>query len=140
MCRGQVAAAALALAGLLGLVGCSSGHYRKSADKESYRILQAYEQQLFGQTNAFTIDTPYSDRKPEEILPTELIDSRTITNSRSANIEEVLRLGVRHSREYQTQKEQLYLTALSLTGSRYSFSPQFFAESTAGINGVGDDL
>ena len=140
MCRGQVAAAALALAGLLGLVGCSSGHYRKSADKESYRILQAYEQQLFGRTNAFTIDTPYSDRKPEEILPTELIDSRTITNNRSANIEEVLRLGVRHSREYQNQKEQLYLTALSLTGSRYSFSPQFFAESTATINGVGDDL
>src|ERR1019366_5702761 len=34
-------------------------------------------------------------------------------------------------RLYQSAKETLYLTALSLTGSRYAFSPQFFANSAA---------
>jgi hypothetical protein len=42
---------------------------------------------------------------------------------------------VKCSREYQTQKEQLYLAALTLTGARYEFSPIFLADSTAQVGG-----
>ena len=123
---------------LLALVGCSSAHYRKSADDESYRIIQHVEGQIFGRTNAFSIATAYSGRDPKTILPAELIEDRAATNRRSINVSEALRLAVANSREYQTQKEQLYLAALSLTGSRYSFSPQFFAEAAGTIQGTGD--
>ena len=47
------------------LSGCTAAHYHRSADKETYRIVQHYEQKIFGHTNAFTIDSPYSARKPE---------------------------------------------------------------------------
>jgi hypothetical protein len=113
------------------LAGCSAGHYRRSADKETYGIIQAYEGKIFGHTNAFTINTPYSARKPEAIPPAELIEGRLQTGRRALTIAGALDLAVSRSRLYQSAKETLYLTALSLTGSRYAFGPQFFANSTA---------
>jgi outer membrane protein TolC len=89
--------------------------------------VQQVERKIFGYTNDFTIDTKYSDRKPEEILPPELIDDRAQTNRRLLTIDDALRLAVTNSRRFQSAKEILYLAALDLTGSRYEFSPQFFA-------------
>jgi outer membrane protein TolC len=116
--------------------GCTSAHYRKSADKEVYRIIQAVDNQVFGRTNAFSIDSPYSGRDPKSILPAEIIEERTSVGRRVINLDQALDLAFQHSREYQTQKEQLYLTALSLTGARYEFSPQFIATSTGQITGT----
>jgi len=123
----------LAVAVLAG--GCSATHYRNSADKEVYQIIQDVDKRVFGATNIFTIDTLYSRRKPKEIRPAEIIDDRSKTNRRVLNLDQALDLAVEYSREYQTEKEQLYLTALSLTGARYEFGPQFFATSTAQIDG-----
>ena len=119
------------LAGALLLFGCTAGHYQRSADKEVYGIVQQYESKIFGHTNAFTINTSYSARKPEAIPPAELIEDRLQTNRRALTISNSLDLAVSRSRRYQAAKESLYLTALSLTGSRYAFGPQFFANSTA---------
>ena len=121
---------------LLANAGCSKGHYRKAADQQTYRILQAYENKVFGRTNAFTIETAFSGRDPKSVSPAEIIDNRQATNRRVLHLDDVLDLAVRNSREYQTQKEQLYLTALSLTGAKFEFSPQFFAESEARISGT----
>jgi outer membrane protein TolC len=127
-------------AGLLMGAGCTSKYYRKSADKEVYGIIQNFENRLFGRTNEFGINTRYSSRAPKEIPPAEIIDDRSATNRRIINLADALDLAVANSREYQAQKEQLYLTALTLTGQRYEFSPQFFAESTAQITGTPEGL
>jgi outer membrane protein TolC len=119
---------------LVVLTGCTAAQHRRAADKEVYKIVRQAEQQIFGRTNEFTIDTAYSSRKPAEILPTELIEDRRQTNRRTLTIEQALDLAVNNSRRYQAEKERLYLTALNLTGDRYEFSPQFFAGSTATIN------
>jgi outer membrane protein TolC len=129
-----------ASAGLLVLAGCSSAHYRRSADREVYRIIEQAEDQIFGYTNTFTIDTRSSARDPNLILPAEIVDERTTTNLHVVGIEAALNLAVRNSREYQTEKERLYLTALSLTGARYQFSPQFFGDANVGYNGNADGL
>jgi outer membrane protein TolC len=119
------------LAGGLLLFGCTQAHYRRSADQEVYGIVGQYEKRIFGQTNAFTINTPYSARKPEAIPASELIKDRMQTGQCALTITQSIALAVSTSRQYQAAKETLYLTALSLTGSRYAFSPQFFANSTA---------
>lgn len=121
------------------LAGCSASHYRRAADKEVYNIIQDAENRVFGRTNAFSIETRYSGRKPQEIPASELIDDRTQTNRRVLNLAQTLELAVEQSREYQAEKEQLYLTALSLTGARYQFTPIFLANSTADISGTGSD-
>lgn len=127
---------------LVGLIaGCSSAHYRKSADTEVYRIIDDAERRIFGRTNtAFTIDTRYSTRAPASVLPAEIVEDRMATNRRILRITDALQLGKAYSREYQTQREQLYLRALALTGTRYQFSPQFFASSTAQLAGTPDAL
>ena len=122
----------LAAGGLL--AGCSAKHYRKSADKEVYGILQAYERKIFGVTNDFTVDTRYSAREPKSISPAEIIEDRSATNLRMLNLDQALDLAIKNSREYQAQKEQLYLTALTLTGNEYDFGPQFFANAEGRVD------
>jgi outer membrane protein TolC len=130
----------LFLLSAIGLIlGCSAKHYRRSADSEVYGILRDYEKHIFGHTNEFSIDTRYSDREPKSILPGEIIQDRTSTNLRVINLEDALRLAVKYSRDYQNEKEQLYLTALNLTGNLYEFGPQFFANTEGRIDGVGDE-
>jgi outer membrane protein TolC len=115
--------------------GCTAKQYRRYADKETYAIVQHMEKAVFGHTNEFTINTQYSDRDPKAILPAEIIEDRCGTNCFFVNLDQALDLAVENSREYQTQKEQLYLTALTLTGAEYEFSPQFLATSTPRITG-----
>jgi hypothetical protein len=131
-----------AVAGAWVLSGCTAGHYRRSADKEVYGIIEQYERKIFGHTNAFTIDTPYSARKPKAIPPAELIANRLQTGRRALTIAQALDLAVSNSRDYQSAKETLYLTTLTLTGKRYAFSPQFVATSTGklGVESGGDEF
>lgn len=117
------------------MAGCSSTHYRKSADSQVYSILSQYEDKVFGKTNAFTIDTRYSGRLPELIPPSEIITDRQASNTMVLGIDQALDIAVENSREYQTEKERLYLTALSLTGARHEFSPQFFGTLDGGVSG-----
>jgi outer membrane protein TolC len=120
---------ALLLMGLVVLLGCTQAHYRRAADNEVYRIVQSAEQKIFGYTNQFDINTRYSHRKPTEIPAAEIIDDRQQVGSRMLTLQEALSLAVTNSRQYQTEKEGLYLTALELTGERHEFTPHFFAST-----------
>ena len=122
----------IAAFGLL-LAGCKSSYYRKAADKEVYRIIEQAERDVFEKNRPFTIETPTSSRKPEDILAMDLITERQQPGSLFLTIQDALDLAVKNNRDYQSQKEQLYLTALNLTGERYQFSPQFLASSS--VNG-----
>jgi outer membrane protein TolC len=111
------------------LAGCTTSYHRKDADKEVYKIIEQAEQEVFGKTSPFTVDTRYSGKKPDEVLAKELIQERQQPDTLFLTLEDALDLAVKNSREYQTEKEQLYLKALSLTGARYQFTPHFFATS-----------
>lgn len=113
------------------LAGCTAAQHRRAADRQVYRIIADAERQIFGRTNDFTIDTAYSAREVKDVLPSELISDRERIGIRKLTLEDALELATQ-SRRYQTEKERLYLTALTLTGERYEFSPQFFARGEAG--------
>jgi outer membrane protein TolC len=127
--RGGACFLSLLATAILPLCGCGPAHYRRSADKEVYGIVEQVEGRIFGHTNAFTIDTAYSSRDPKTLLPSELIQDRLQTNRRLLSIEGALGLAVNQSRRYQSAKESLYLSALTLTGQRHEFGPQFFASA-----------
>ena len=58
-------------------------------------------------------------------------------------LKEALKIAVQHSRAYQNSREQLYLTALSLTLSEHQFAPIFSAGGTgtyASADRAGDFL
>lgn len=124
----------LVLFGLLAATGCSRKHYHTQADKDVYGILSRKEQALFGKTNAFTIDTPYSPRDPKDVRWEELLNARKGGSGRLVvKLDEALALAVAHNRAYQLRKETLYLAALTLTGERHDFAKRPLASLGATV-------
>lgn len=121
------------MAGIFAVIatGCTRKQYQKRADREVYGIIEEVENRIFGEAGAFNIDTAWSQRDPESILAPEIIDARQQTNQLQLTLDDALDLAAHQSRRYQTEKERLYLTALTLTGEQYQFGPQFFANSSA---------
>lgn len=116
---------------LLGLAGCAS-HYRKSADREVYRAIRGKTPLVqnmdtnfnIGQTNVVSLEGyPVNTNAPEYLGP----DGERERGARVLRLEDSLGLAVQHSRSYQNRKEQLYLSALSLTQTRHDFTPIFSA-------------
>jgi outer membrane protein TolC len=111
--------------------GCRAPYYRKSADKEVYKIIQDKQKKVFGETNAFKIDTRYSNREAKDIPAKEIIADRLQAAKQVLTLPAALQIAVASNRPYQLRKENLYISALTLTRERYAFTPQFFAGATA---------
>ncbi|NCF94583.1 MAG: TolC family protein [Verrucomicrobiaceae bacterium] len=120
---------AILIAGSFAMVGCTTGFYRKKADKDVYEILQQVEEDIFGTSSEFSIDTKHSGKKPNDVAAQDILDARSTNKTLVLPIDKALDYAVTHSREFQSEKESLYLTALNLTGEKHNFFPQFFANS-----------
>ncbi len=119
---------------LLLAAACSPKHYQAQADRDVYGLLGRKEQALFGRTNAFTIETPFSPRDPQAVRWEELLNARKGGGGRTVvKLNEALALAVAHNRQYQFRKETLYLAALTLTGERHEFAKRPFASLGAGV-------
>ena len=117
---------------LFGLAGCTTGYYRKSADRETYRAIRGKTPLVrnmdtnfnIGQTNVISLNGfPVSTNAPDFLGP----DGERERGARILGLEDSLDLAVHHSRNYQNHKEQLFLSALSLTLARHDFAPIFSA-------------
>lgn len=123
--------ACLSLMSLALFPACSTTHYRASADKEVYNILEQKSPQVPGMVEDVNIDPhPAPDlsalatiQQQYEFLGPEVHES----GSSILSLEEALGIAFTHSREYQSQKERLYLQALGLTLDRHEFDPIFSA-------------
>jgi outer membrane protein TolC len=115
----------LALAG-----GCSPAEWSDRADREVYGILKEKQLTLFGEVIEFDIETPHSESDPKEIEAIEIISDRRRDPAREINLDDALGLAVENRRDYRSEKENLYLTALDLTRARHDFRPRADAGST----------
>ena len=107
----------------IALAGCkNAAEHHDAADDEVYDILKLRHQQLFGEDKAFAVETPYSERAPGEIPSVEIILNRFSDGTNLLTLPKALEMAVNHSRDYQLQRETLYLSALSLTGERHKFA------------------
>jgi outer membrane protein TolC len=112
--------------------GCTGTDYKRSADDETYAVIAEKSSAVPGMTEQVVIDeTPEVtlaglpvNTDSFEFLDTEA-DSEVGATILSLN--QALDFAFRHSREYQNQKERLYLEALSLTFDRYRYTPTFSA-------------
>lgn len=120
--------------------GCTANHYRKSADKEAYRTLAEKAAAVPNMDPAFTIEQ--TNVLNLEFLPVvtnavEFLgaDAEKEIGARVLSLEEALKIAVRHNRVFQSRKEQLYLSALSLTLARHQFTPIFSGRGSARVAG-----
>lgn len=118
---------------LLALTGCTANFYRKSADREAYATIQGKSGLVPNTDNRFTIEQtnqitlaeyPVVTNVPEFLGP----DAGAEADAHQLRLEDALALAVKHSRAYQSQKEDLYLSALALTLARHAFTPIFSSD------------
>lgn len=121
----------LALPFCLCLSSCFTSFYSGRADKDVYGLLESAHQFALDEDNqAFSIDTPISGLKPTDLSSDDILKERSSTEKIELSIDKALNLATANSRTFQAEKENLYLTALTLTGEKHAFRPQFFAGAT----------
>ena len=97
---------------ILGLIGScrNPDQYKRSADKEVYDILTVKWQDDFGRQVNYRVS---------EQAPNDVNVARMIPPSGMINLAQAVDIATQFNRDYQSQKESLYLAALDLTGTRH---------------------
>jgi outer membrane protein TolC len=120
--------------------GCSTAHYRKSADKEAARIIAQKTPAVPNMDLRFTIDTEQGaslDGLPLNRTVDEAMgaDKDVERDAPVIALDQSLNMAVSHARDYQNQKELVYLSALNLSSARHNYTPLFSGGlSTRGQN------
>jgi outer membrane protein TolC len=112
--RGAFVAALMIMAG-----GCSPQYYKADADKEVYNIIDNKWQEDFGQKVNYKI----SDVPPS---PNDIQIEKGIPIPHTISLAQAVAIATAHNRDYQSQKEALYLKALDLTLVRHDFATKWF--------------
>ena len=110
------------IAVILGIVGaCSTEHYKAEADRETYQIIDNKWQDRFGSKSNYIISDSNIPASPNDIRIEAAIPASGVVSLARA-----VAVATAQNRDYQRQKEELYLTALDLTLARHQFARQWF--------------
>jgi len=111
---------------VLGMTGaCSPAHYKAQADEEVYKIIDGKWKDSFGRKVNYTI----SDVPPS---PNDILIKGPLSSSKVISLAQAVAQATAFNRDYQKQKEELYLKALDLTLQRHQFARQWFGTIDAG--------
>lgn len=113
----------------IGLTGaCTSrSQYKNQADEEVYNIIDNKWQNSFGEQANYTI----SDVPP---APNDIRIEEQVPRSGIVALVQAVAIATARNRDYQSQKEQLYLSALDLTLARHRFARQWFGTIDGAYN------
>jgi outer membrane protein TolC len=115
------------LVSLYSLSGCAQHNYKNEADEQVYKIIDQKWLEGFGSKVNYKI----SDTEPS---PNDLQVERVVPASGVLTLPQAVAIATDHNREYQTQKEALYIMALDLRLVRHDFETQFFGGASGGYN------
>ena len=102
---------------------------REWADRAVYGVLAKASQKVLGEERDFVVERPV-----------DTLRRRLMTSSETVQLTlaDALDVAAENSREFQTQKEALYLAALNLTTTLNDFRVRFGGGGSATADGVGD--
>ncbi len=114
------------------LVGCGPKNYKHDADERVYSILDRQWEPEFGtQANYRVADVERS--------PVDVQADKRISSSGVLTLPEAVAIATAHNREYQTQKELLYTSALDQRLVRHQFETSLFGGAGLFYSGDGAD-
>jgi outer membrane protein TolC len=103
------------------VAGCSPERYKAQADKEVYQIIDDKWQDGFGSKSNYIISDSNIPASPNDVQV-----EKAVPESGVITLAQAVALATAHNRDYQRQKEQLYLMALDLTLARHRFARRWF--------------
>ena len=114
------------------LGGCRSPEgWQEQADHDVYRLVRERRAKLGAGDGSFTID-PNPDSLRQRLIRGEVNEPVPLT------LVQCLEIAAENSRDYQTQKEALYLSALDLTLEQWDFQVHKTGVIGASVEGTGD--
>lgn len=130
----------LSLAGLGVLLpgpGCSASYHREQADEAALEILQEKQKEVFGEERPFSVEQDPDNPRARllEAIQKSLQDGSGPPAPLELDMARTLEVAAACSREFQDQKESLFLSALSLSGTRWEFDWHPSLTATAGVDG-----
>ncbi|MBN1510636.1 MAG: TolC family protein [Phycisphaerae bacterium] len=150
MCRFTVLSSAVLLG--VALAGCQEWFVR-DADRQVYRLIADRQADALGETHSADLGPedghaespgamydlvphPVDSEVPEAFrtrvgsasATTQPATTQPASERRILTLQDAVAYAMRHSREFQSEKEDLYLAALALTLERHLWTPQFFGE------------
>jgi outer membrane protein TolC len=103
------------------VVGCSPDFHKADADKEVYKIIDAKWQDNFGQKANYVISDANTISTPNDVNV-----AKAPVFEEPLKLAQAVAIATKYNRDYQFQKENLYLQALALTGERYKYALKWF--------------
>jgi outer membrane protein TolC len=125
-----------------GLVSCTPGMARKSADREVFRILRGKSSKVPNAGTGLLDITPPPPVSLEDLAQNtkkaEFLGDRAHIekDAKVVPLAKALELAVTHNREYLSRKELLHLQALDLSLVRHEFTPIFTGTGAGEAVGV----
>lgn len=120
------------LVGLFLLAGCTQQDYKEDADEQVYRIIDQKWQDGYGSKANYKV----SDTNPSA---GDIQIAKQIPISGVLTLPQAIALATAHNREYQTQREELYIRALDLKLTRHQFEQQYFGGFSGGYSADRDN-
>ena len=118
----------------LGLVGCS-GDLAKTAtetDEDVYEIIDKAWAEELGDKFNYQITGAFTD-------PNNILLKNVVPESNVLTLPQAIQIATENNRIYNTEKENLYLTALDYREIRHIYEPMPFLNGEAGYYEEGDD-
>jgi outer membrane protein TolC len=103
---------------------------KEQADEQVYAILASTSEQVVGERRPFVVERPVDTLRQRLLGEHEPVRLSLVQS---------LDVAAENSRDFQRQKEQLYLTALSLTRSQHDFAWRFGGGGSAEVSGESDE-
>ena len=112
------------------LLTCTTTANKRSADDESYAAITGKADLVPGMSTEVVIDQEKQIDLSGQLTNStsfEFLDNEADSELGASiiSLNTALDLAFQHSKDYQTQKERLYLEALALTFDRYRYTPTF---------------
>ncbi len=112
---------------LLFVSSCSPHEYKDDADKEAYAIIEQKWDARHGTQANMKIDDVQRD-------PNDLLFDPNYVPTGPLKLADAVAIATARNRDYQKQKESLYIRALDLTLSRHQFARKWFGTIDARYN------
>ena len=117
------------------LCACSTQEYRDAANDEVYELVSSAQRDVLGQAEPFTIES-------NETALRRTMDARGTYAAEEPiefDLKTVLEIAFENSRQFQDEKEAVYLAGLNLSDRKHAFAAQFFGGEDASTSGSLDE-
>ena len=121
------------LVALCCIAGCATKEdYKNEADEQVYKIIDQKWRDDFGTKANYKV----SDTEPSY---SDINIAKAVPASGVLTLPQAVAMATAYNREYQTQKEELYIKALDLKLTRHDFEKQYFGVVTGGYDADRND-